>query len=290
MHARGMNMGISREVKKFSPITYVAGCFFQAADLLAVRRWLCRWNRLFKPRWEITQDEANNKDYAMKRARAIEFYMVGWLILELMLVMVSLLLLSPPPWLLWLACIVGSLRIIEIVQVTVNTSIFDALSGRSDRLVASPERMVVLAAVNYFELMACFGLIYALNLDRLHGASNPLTAYYLSIITQTTIGFGDVHPLGLLRCISGIQAISSLFFMALVFTRFLDSLRTLKAALHYDGDRITAAKQHDEEGSSLPVSDARQQKTNPPQPLPEQTVKKAEAHKAKGAETMELKI
>jgi hypothetical protein len=81
-----------------------------------------------------------------------------------------------------------SLRILEVLQVTVNATLFDP-----DDVVSSSARMLVLAAFNFVELILCFGVVYATNYQMLMGAGRPVTGFYLSVITQLTIGYGDVY-------------------------------------------------------------------------------------------------
>jgi hypothetical protein len=170
-----------------------------------------------------------------RRAHAIEFYMIGWLGLEFALVIFSCL--WPLPFHVSLVfAVIGFLRIFEIVQVAVNVTLFDPLSGRPDERVASRARMVTLAGVNFIELLLCFGLIYANDYQRLAHAGRPLTAFYFSVITQLTIGYGDVYPTGWLRVVAATQGLVGLLFVLLVFGRFIASLRPIKGILDDDKD------------------------------------------------------
>lgn len=214
-------------LSEYSPLTDTARWLFQFADYLAVRRWLSFRVSLFKPRSALTPEEAISNDYTKRRARAIEIYMMGWLALELVLAGWSVTFWMPQ-WVRLGATVLALLRIIEVVQVTVNAAIFDALSGRPDVRIASSERMIVLSALNFLELIACFGVIYASYYHLLHGAGRPITGYYFSIITQLTIGYGDVYPIGWLRVVAAAQGLAGLSFVILVFSRFLASLRTVK--------------------------------------------------------------
>jgi hypothetical protein len=78
---------------------------------------------------------------------------------------------------------------------------------------------LVLAAINYVELMLWFGLIYSLNYQLLHGAGRPATAFYFSVITQLTIGYGDVFPTGWLRIIAALQGLIGALFVIVVLGR-----------------------------------------------------------------------
>jgi Ion channel len=206
-----------------SPVTASMRRLFAFAKWLSPMQWLGRRYSLFRPRSELTQEEIQSKEFTRRRALAIERYMVAWLGLELVLVMVSCLGIWPT-WIGLIFGIVVASRIIEVIQVTVNATLFDALSGRPDERVASRARMIVLAGVNFVELLLCFGLIYAADYASLRGAGRPVTAFYFSIITQLTIGYGDVYPTGWLRVVAATQGLVGILFVILVFGRFMASL------------------------------------------------------------------
>ena len=72
---------------------------------------------------------------------------------------------------------------------------------------------------------------YATNYQDLVGAGRPVTGFYLSVITQLTIGYGDVYPTGWLRVVAAIQGLVGALFIILVLGRLLASLRQIKGAL-----------------------------------------------------------
>lgn len=218
---------------EFSPVTALARRLFDLAKWLSPMQWLSVWYPLFKARSALTPEEVQSKDFTRRRARGIEKYMICWLVLELALVIVSCL----GPWPTWVRLIVAGIvasRIVEIVQVTVNATLFDALSGRPDERVTSRARMIVLSGVNFVELWLCFGVIYATDYVRLRGAGRPVTAFYLSIITQLTIGYGDVYPTGWLRLVAAAHGLTGILFVILVFGRFMASLPQIRGIF---GDR-----------------------------------------------------
>jgi hypothetical protein len=116
----------------------------------------------------------------------------------------------------------AGLKILEIIRVTVSVVLFD------EGIVASVQRTFILAAVNFLELGLCFGLFYALHKDLLGGEVGALTGFYFSFITQLTIGFGDVHPMGWLRIVAVIQGLTAALFVLLVFGKIVASLRPLE--------------------------------------------------------------
>ncbi len=222
-----------------SPILNFVRLIFKWLKNLSPMGWLAKFGRkrgpesklsLFRSRSELTSEELRTKEFIRERVQFIDYYVIAWLLLELFFVILACLDCGPG-WFRVIVAIIAITRIIEIVQVNVNTTVFDYMSGRSDEEVASKLRMVVLSGVNYLELIICFGLIYAVNVSEI-GSKQPVLAFYLSLITQLTIGYGDVHPLGWLRVVAAIQGLASLLFIVLVFGRFIASLPNIKEAFH----------------------------------------------------------
>ena len=116
---------------------------------------------------------------------------------------------------LWLVYLLAALRGPEII---VRTTTVDFSN------VISTQRSLVLAAINYVELMLWFGLIYALNYKSLYPpGTQPVTAFYFSIITQLTIGYGDVYATGWLRIIAAAQGLIGALFVIVVLGRAVSS-------------------------------------------------------------------
>jgi hypothetical protein len=63
------------------------------------------------------------------------------------------------------------------------------------------------------------------------GAGKPVTGFYLSVITQLTIGYGDVYPTGWLRVVAAIQGLVGALFIILVIARLVASLRPIREFL-----------------------------------------------------------
>jgi hypothetical protein len=206
---------------------------FHIAKWLSVMHWLSFWNARLRSRSELVGEEITSPELVKRRGRTIELYILGWLAVEVSLVVVSSLG-SLPPLVGFLFAVVVSVRILEIVQVTVNVTLFDAFMGRSDGTVSSRIRTLVLAGVNFVELFLCFGIIYATNYKSLMGAGRPITGFYLSIITQLTIGYGDVYPTSWMRLVAAIQGLVGIVFVVLVFGRVIASFQPLKEVFGQD--------------------------------------------------------
>jgi hypothetical protein len=214
-------------LSSFSPVTDAIRKVFHRAKRLSPMQLLSRHNELFRPRSELTQDEVTSPDFTRRRARAIEMYMASWWTYEVCASIFSCF----APWPMWVVAFLLlpiALRLVEILQVTVNATIFDALTGRPDEIVASRARTVVLSAINFLEIAAIFGAVYALNSRYLHGSGRPISGFYFSITTQLTIRYGDIYPTGRLRIVAVVQGLTSMLFVVLVFGRFMASLPQIK--------------------------------------------------------------
>jgi hypothetical protein len=116
-----------------------------------------------------------------------------------------------PYFLVALIYLLAVLRVIEILARNTRIDFTD---------VASKQRSLALVSINYVELMLWFGLVYALNYHSLHGViGQPATAFYFSIITQLTIGYGEVYATGWLRLIAAAQGLIGALFVIVVLGR-----------------------------------------------------------------------
>lgn len=212
---------------EFSPITHGARLLFEWLKLLSPMLWLSHLQPLLRSHSALTQSEVQSKVLAKERSRAIEYYICCCVIVEIILVVVVCVY-TWPSWGMILLAIFPSLRIVEIIQVTVNVTLFDALITHSDELAASRARLLILSGINFLELVICFGIIYAMNITYLHGAENPWIAFYFSSITQLTIGYGDMYPTGWLRIVVPVQGIMNTLFVILVFGRLMTSFPQIR--------------------------------------------------------------
>lgn len=210
---------------ELSPLTAFTMWIFGFLKWISAMKWLSFLLPLLRPRSALNTQEVESREFMRRRSRAIDIYVLCWVFLELALVIISCLfpsvLATPLP-----SAILASLRIIEIIQVTVNATLFDILSGRLDNRAASTARMMVLAGINFIELLLCFGVIYSTDVKLLHGAGQAAAAFYFSVITQLTIGYySDLYPTGWIKLVSAAQGIAGVLFVVLVFARFVAALR-----------------------------------------------------------------
>jgi len=146
-----------------------------------------------------------------------EGYVVWWFVFALVISVAVCLLhdrVVAVGWLAYLlAALIYLLALLRVPEIIVRTTTVDF----SD--VVLIQRSLVLAAINYVELMLWFGLIYALNYQLLNGAGQPATAFYFRVITQLTIGYGDVSPTGWLRMVAAAQGLIGALLVIVVLGR-----------------------------------------------------------------------
>lgn len=170
---------------------------------------------------------------------ATDAYVLAFIILEASLAGIVLMRQPAPGWLLAIMTL-AALRIIEVVWVLVRVYFVHALLRPIRRnTVLSHHRSMLLAFLNYVDLVLCFGLIYACNPENL-SSHHAIDGFYLSAMTQLTVGYGDVAPLHWLRALAVVQATTGVIFGILVFGRLVASLGEVE--VERPADRQMAAE------------------------------------------------
>jgi hypothetical protein len=205
----------SKRLKHISPLLYAFERLFALFSLLSLA------DLLFGPRedFDRTRTSVQKVRVTVHRGRQIEAYVVIWLVVE---IACAIFVSNNPAFVPWLFRCVFAYRIFEAMQAQLNLNVFSSLRthGRPPR-VASLARTVVLSLLNFLELMLCFGAIYSSDSSLLKDAAAWYDPYYLSVMTQMTVGYGDISPLGGLRAVAAAQAICGFILAVIVIGRLV---------------------------------------------------------------------
>ncbi|MFA5901518.1 MAG: potassium channel family protein [Hyphomicrobium sp.] len=205
------------------PITAGLASALELASKGSPAYWLSRYWPELEPATSRAAAGAESDEFTKRRIAHVDRYVLVWLAVEAILVVAVILPGRRPVEIRAAAVAFVSLRIFDIMQRVMNVALMEGV-GENRAVVASFTRSIVLALVNFFELCICFGVIYASDYPRLNGAGRPLSGFYFSVITQLTIGYGDIYPTGYARVIAAIQGLAALVFIVLVFARVVQSL------------------------------------------------------------------
>jgi len=184
---------------------------------------------LSPPSWiHGTRPHAQGKEHAVVRGRAIEYFVLVCLAVECICLIALLLV----PVFAWPVMLIMSWRVADIFQVCVNVTLFDRLRIKSGtHKVAAHTRIVLLTIWNFFELCFCFGIMYSTSMLPLSRKDDWIDPFYFSAITQLTIGYGDVCPLGPTRIVALIQGMLGFLLAVLVITRVVGALPRIESEL-----------------------------------------------------------
>lgn len=130
----------------------------------------------------------------------------------------------------WDAIIRGSLVVLALWWATgafsypVKVVLVDIPSGGG---IKSPIRSIILLFFNYIEIIIHFASVYLLSLSIGNsGCQTPITcpleAIYFSIVTITTLGYGDIRPISRIgRILVSLQVLIGIVLIVTVLARFL---------------------------------------------------------------------
>lgn len=222
-----------RELRELSWIAFSFERLFRALQYLPPQFLLK--HRAGKPVEQPLTAEALCEQ-TRRDARSRDLYIAAWL--TLLAGSVTLATGGAPEHVRWVVQILALLRIIDIVQTAGNISIFDPLRLEGRHRVPSMARTFILSLVNYLELIVWFALVYASRRGVLQAGDADVTRFvdclYFSIVTQLTIGYGDILPKGTGRLIASAQGLVSFFFTLVILGRVVALLPRLESR---DGDR-----------------------------------------------------
>jgi hypothetical protein len=220
------------ELRNVSFITY------GLERLFYYMQYLSPANLLFATRADVQVNAGKNieklKQNTIGRGRCIEYYVLFWIILEFGFFIVTKFLFFTLQ--IIVLCLI-TIRLLDIFQISMNLSIFDRLRIKvGPHHVASFARTVILTIWNYFEVCVCFSIIYSTELFPLSRKSDWIDALYFSSITQLTIGYGDIKPLGITRIAVAVQGFLGFLIAVLVISRVVSFLPRSKAVFNEGED------------------------------------------------------
>lgn len=160
----------------------------------------------------------------------MEGYIVAWLVVENALLAAAFLGVA---WPVWIPRTLLVVRVLDIFQASVNMSVFDQLRTAERLLISSAVRTLVLSFLNYLELLVCFGLLYSTLQGSLIGSTGVMDDLYFSVVTQLTIGYGDIHPIGWARFVSVSQGLIAVAFTILIFGRIVSVLPAIGSVMSH---------------------------------------------------------
>lgn len=201
-------------LREYSPITWGLERFFRGLQYLPPQCLLFRssaGSKQLKPDSEVA-----------RRSRVVEAYIVICLLCEVLLGALYLTAGLPA----WWVRIPILLRMIDLLQSPINATVFDQL--RHSHKATSIRRSLALTSINFVELVVCFGLIYVTGLHTLCGATAWYDAFYFSAVTQLTIGYGDIHPVGVSKLLAVLQGIAGVALIVIVFGRVIGTFQGIR--------------------------------------------------------------
>ncbi len=178
------------------------------------------------------QKKSADRAITAERAKHVDTYVVSFFIINTLSYFIINLCVGRTAWHL-LLIIAPTIRIVEIVSSIIRIVLFDRSNIKKDEepIVAAYSRMIILGILNYIDVVICFACIYSLGKNLLHSNENMdwFTSIYFSAITQMTIGYGDVYPIGYLRYIACTQGFIGLIIIVFVVGRFISLLAPEKS-------------------------------------------------------------
>ena len=221
---------LGQTLREYSIITWFFERLFWLLHQLSPSR-LVRRSRVAHVSSQASLDDPHGS--TVRRARRVEGYIIAWFVIELSLLGAAAM---DVGWPMWIPRLLAVIRILDIFQSAVNMSVFDQLRTDEHLVISSAVRTLVLSFLNYVELGVCFGLLYATLGESLIGSAGWMDDLYFSAVTQLTIGYGDIRPVGWARFVSVLQGLISVAFTVLMLGRIVGVLPRIVTVMKHSGD------------------------------------------------------
>jgi hypothetical protein len=209
-----------RTLRAISPISYAIERLFHALASLSPER-LAGPTRV---RIQAAHsDTVSRLSAARRRGRRVEAYLCAWLALEAAAMAFGTT--CRNPWVTFAFTALMAGRILDIIQITGNVSLFDRLKiNWRYYYIENTVRTILLSLINYLEFILCFGFIYCVagrGGRLLRFPESPFDGYYFSGATQLTIGYGDIAPHGWIKYLALFQGFLGFLYALLILGRFI---------------------------------------------------------------------
>jgi hypothetical protein len=224
----------TEELRSVSVILWGLERVFRFLETLSLLTYIVGSRTKRHEKLQFIQSKADIEALTKTQSLKVEYYLIAWLIVEVLCVV--LLTAKPIDAVQVIVVVIAAYRLLDILQAVMNLNVFQRLRlpSSDDLLVVALARIVILSVWNFIELMILFGLIYASNLALLNPASTIFGALYFSVVTQLTIGYGDVAPHGVLRLVTMIQGILGFLVAVFAVSRVIAFLPKPKAVKRDD--------------------------------------------------------
>lgn len=162
-------------------------------------------------------------------AQFIDLYLLTWFCVEVLLYAYNTSISS------WLIMSLAIYRLIEIIQVYGNVLVFHRLRhdpSLGPFTIISYSRSLIIGVLSYIEIAVLYGLLFFVLRSNLTGNMvSVFDAFYYSVVTITTLGYGDIAPQGLARLVAASEAVLGVLFGIMLLGRFLALLPEVRALI-----------------------------------------------------------
>ena len=209
-----------KTLRKISPLSYGIERVFNALTHLSPERLAGPTRMRIQSAHTRIEDRL---EAARRRGLHIEAYLCVWLAIEAAAVVFGTT--CRIPWVTAAFTFAMAGRILDIIQITGNISLFDRLKiNWRYYYIENTVRTILLSLINYVEFIVCFGFFYCVagrGGRLLVFKESPFDGYYFSGVTQLTIGYGDISPHGWVKYLALFQGFLGFLFTVLILGRFI---------------------------------------------------------------------
>jgi len=172
--------------------------------------------------WVVALKKWDRKDIP---ARFTELYIFIWVVS----IITTLISIPRSSVLFYFVIFLSIYRLIDIliVQSTIIFINFKIDKGKYYIETRNPRRLIILSFINMFEVVLCFSVLFlACGNGFCKPISDCLTAFYQSIQTITTLGYGEIHANNALSKLLVIfQLLYFLYFFFLILPRIFSAIQ-----------------------------------------------------------------